>query len=90
MKRVHLIISGDVIGVGYRSWVKRQARELGVSGWVKNREDNTVELVVEGSKDHLTAVVAICKKGPDVAWVKDVVETWQDATGEFVDFEVLY
>jgi len=90
MKRVHLIISGDVVGVGYRTWAKRHARDLGIGGWVKNREDRTVELIVEGEMEALVTFIASCKKGPDVAWVKDVTVTWQDAIGEYVDFEVLY
>ena len=50
MKRIHLIISGDVQGVGYRAWTKRQAKDLGIVGWVKNREDKAVELVGEGEE----------------------------------------
>ncbi len=90
MKRIHLIISGDVTGVGYRSWAKRQAKELGLMGWVKNREDKTVELVAEGNEEVLKKLVVVCKKGPDVAWVERVDAEWLDATGEFVIFEVVY
>lgn len=88
MRRVHLVISGDVIGVGYRSWAVRQARELGIIGWVKNREDDTVEIVAEGN--YLEEFIARCKHGPDVSWVKDVTVTWEKATGEFVLFSVIY
>ena len=90
MKRVHAIISGDVIGVGYRSWAKRQAKQLGLSGWVKNREDDTVELVAEGPEEKLQAFIKQCHRGPDVAWVKKVDWIWQEAPAEFADFEVLY
>lgn len=90
MKRIHLIVSGDVIGVGYRSWVLRQAKELHLTGWVRNREDDAVELVAEGEEQSLTELIAMCKKGPDVSWVKDVRIDWQKATGEFVGFEVIY
>lgn len=90
MDRVHLIINGDVIGVGYRSWALRLAKSLGVTGWVKNREDRTVELVAEGDKEVLNRLIAACKKGPDVAWVEHVESELTPGTGEFLDFTVLY
>lgn len=90
MKRAHCIISGDVVGVGYRSWAKHMATSLSLSGWVKNREDKSVELVAEGKKDAIGTLIAACRKGPDVAWVKRVDVAWQNARGEFAGFEVLY
>lgn len=90
MNRIHLIISGDVVGVGYRSWARRLASSLSLTGWVKNREDKTVELVAEGKKEALEAFIAACKKGPDVAWVEGVQIEWSQAAGKYVDFEVLY
>ena len=90
IQRIHLIISGDVIGVGYRSWALRRAKELELVGWIKNREDDTVELVAEGEKRALEQLIASCKEGPDVAWVERVDAAWQKATGGFVYFEVVY
>jgi acylphosphatase len=90
MKRVRCIISGDVVGVGFRTWVRGKAKELGLIGWVNNREDKTVELVVEGEKIPLEKLIALCRKGPDVSWVEHVDTTWESARGEFVGFEVVY
>ena len=90
MFRIHCIISGDVVGVGYRAWAKGQTKALGLTGWVKNREDKTVELVAEGTKEMLEKFIAACNKGPGVAWVEGVYPRWECATGEFVGFEVLY
>ncbi len=90
MKRVHLIISGDVQGVGFRAWAKHQAKELGLTGWVKNREDGAVEVVTEGIKEQLDEFVKRCQTGPDVSWVERVDATWGHATSEFLEFEVLY
>lgn len=90
MKRVHLIISGDVQGVGFRSWALREAKYLGLTGWAKNREDNAVEIVAEGEKGKLDELVALCHKGPEVAWVEHVDVSWRVATSEFVTFEVIY
>ncbi len=76
MKRVHLIISGDVVGVGFRAWARRQMKTFGVVGWVENREDNTVELMAEGKESALKKLITACKRGPDVAWVEHVEATW--------------
>jgi acylphosphatase len=90
MKRVHLIVSGDVQGVGFRAWTKAQARQIGVVGWVKNREDKAVEVMAEGSKHDLEELVKRCNKGPEVSWVEHVEVDWKEGTGEFVGFEVVY
>jgi acylphosphatase len=87
---VHVIISGDVQGVGFRAWVIRQARELGVLGWVKNREDGAVETVAEGTRKDLEEFVQRCRRGPGVAWVEKVDVRWEEATGEYDDFDVVY
>lgn len=90
MKRIHCIISGDVVGVGFRAWVRRFAQDNHVNGWVKNRKDKTVEIVAEGEKEALDKLIVLCQKGPDVSWVERVDITWLPATGEFIDFCVLY
>ncbi|MBI3577284.1 acylphosphatase [Candidatus Gottesmanbacteria bacterium] len=90
IQRVHLIIFGDVQGVGFRSWIKRLAKDLDLLGWVKNRQDGAVEIVAEGAKDKLEELIKRCQRGPDVAWVKRVDILWQEASGEFVSFSVVY
>ncbi len=89
-QRIHLIVSGDVQGVGYRAWVLRQAQDLRLVGWVKNRDDGTVEVVAEGEKKDLEELTKQCQHGPEVAWVERVETRWMDATREFVGFEVVY
>lgn len=90
MKRVHLIISGDVQGIGFRAWAKEAARKLDLIGWVRNRDDGAVELVAEGSEANLNEFIALCHKGPEVAWVTDVKTEWGKATGEFINFEIRF
>ena len=90
MKRAHLIISGDVTGVGFRSWTVRYAKELDLSGWVRNTDRNTVEAVFEGPRDKLDEMIKRCQHGPEVAWVEKVDVKWEDPTDEFVGFEVRY
>lgn len=90
MKRVHLIVFGDVVGVGYRAWALRQAQGFRLTGWIKNRDNKTVELVAEGEKQVLEKFIASCKKGPDLAWVEHVEIQWLPASGEFLNFAVVY
>ena len=71
----HLIISGRVQGVGYRDWLRSEARKLGVSGWVRNRADGTVEALVAGDSVAVEQVIGACHRGPALARVEAIVET---------------
>lgn len=88
-QRIHLIISGEVQGVGFRSWTRRQARELSLTGWVTNRDDGTVEVVAEGPRAVLEQLEQRCHTGPEVSWVSQVDVRWEQATHEFPDFTVI-
>ena len=81
---------GDVQGVGFRAFVREKARALDLIGWVKNREDGSVEVVAKGQKEKLEALVKDCQHGPEVAWVTKVVVNWEEATNEFIRFDVVY
>jgi acylphosphatase len=82
----HLIISGRVQGVGFRFYMERKARELGVAGWVRNRRDGSVEAVVQGSAETVDAMIAWARRGPPSAVVAEVKVSESD--GEFASFEV--
>ncbi|MBI4065385.1 acylphosphatase [Candidatus Gottesmanbacteria bacterium] len=90
MKRIRIIISGDVQGVGFRAWVVAQAQDLGCVGWVKNRDDGAVEIVAEGKHIHLEQLIKSCHSGPAMASVKALIVNWGKSTNEFVIFEVVY
>ena len=70
---VRLVISGRVQGVGYRAWLAGRARQLGCTGWVRNRRDGSVEALVHAPSDMLSALVADCRQGPAAARVESVV-----------------
>ncbi|TMG57453.1 MAG: acylphosphatase, partial [Chloroflexi bacterium] len=53
VERLHAVVRGDVQGVGFRYYVQRKARQLGLPGWVRNNDDGSVELVAEGERDAL-------------------------------------
>lgn len=82
---LRLAIRGVVQGVGYRWAMTAQARRLGVSGWVRNRRDGSVEAVVAGPTDAVEALVAWARRGPPGAAVS-AVEVGA-ASGEFDRFE---
>lgn len=89
-KRIHLIIGGRVQGVCYRMYARDEAASLGLTGWVRNLRDGTVEAVAEGSEADLKRFSAWCRRGPPHARVGDVSEEILPATGEFDSFEVTY
>ena len=72
-------IRGRVQGVGYRAWVERQARLLGLEGWVRNRRDGSVEALFAGPSAIVADTVASCRHGPSSAQVDDVAEAPADA-----------
>ena len=86
-RRLHLRICGLVQGVSFRWATEREARRLGVSGWVRNRADGSVEALGEGPEPALLAWRDFCRRGPPGALVEKLEESWGDATGEFTGFE---
>lgn len=61
---IHLRISGHVQGVGFRQWTAREARARGLSGFVRNRHDGSVEAVFSGDADAVSALAEACGRGP--------------------------
>jgi len=68
----HLKISGRVQGVGFRYSMSEEAERLGVTGWVRNRSDGTVEAVIDGAPDAVETVLAWARRGPRGASVTEV------------------
>jgi acylphosphatase len=71
--RRRIVVHGLVQGVFFRDTVRRRALELGVSGWVRNNWDGTVEAVLEGAPSAVEQLVEFCRRGPRGARV-DTVE----------------
>ncbi len=90
MVRAHVVIHGLVQGVFFRATTREKAREHGVTGWVRNLPDGSVEALFEGEKDAVESLIRWCHEGPLGARVEKVEVEWQDYRGEFTDFEVRY
>ena len=90
MRRLHMIIHGRVQGVFYRTSTEEKARALGLTGWVSNLRDGTVEVMAEGSEEKLQALLQWCNQGPEHAHVTSVDEEWSEATGTWHDFKTEY
>lgn len=76
----HILVSGTVQGVGYRAWTDRTARELGLTGWVRNLYDGRVEILAEAEREVLDDFIERCKRGPRYAQVDNVVVRKTGAT----------
>jgi acylphosphatase len=80
-ERVHIVVSGLVQGVGFRWFVQRRAQALGLSGFVRNRVDGSVELEAEGERALLESLIGEVRVGPRSAQVMDCRIEWLPARG---------
>ena len=80
--RAHVFVSGTVQGVYYRASTRDAARERGIDGWVRNRDDGRVEAVFEGEEGAVESMVEWCHTGSDAASVESVAVEYDDPEGE--------
>ncbi len=88
--RVHATVRGRVQGVNFRYYTTRTARRLGLTGWVANRRDGTVETVAEGERSDLEAFVDFLHRGSPAATVEKVDVEWESPQDGFDSFRVRY
>jgi len=88
--RAHVLVRGYVQGVFFRYETRTKATQHKVTGWVKNLRDGRVEAVFEGEKEAVEAMIDFCRHGPPGATVTGVDVLWEQPTGEFDRFRVLY
>jgi len=89
-KSVKVKVFGFVQGIGYRSWTKRKAEELGLKGWVKNLEDGTVESYLEGEEHSLNLMIELMKKGPRFARVEKIEVKSENQVKGYENFQIVY
>ena len=80
-----LVITGRVQGVWFRESMRMQAERLGITGWVRNRMDGSVEAVVQGSSEAVAAMTRWARRGPEAAQVRNVEVS--EASGDYARFE---
>ena len=88
--RARVIIEGCVQGVFFRHHTQEMAHRLGLSGWVKNRSDGTVEALFDGERGRIDQIIAWCHRGPSQSWVKKVTVEWEVPSGDFQGFVITY
>lgn len=88
--RLHATVEGRVQGVGFRAFVEQTAVGLGLTGWVRNRWDGSVEALAEGPRPQLEALLEALRRGPRMAAVETVIHEWQPASQEFKRFSVKF
>jgi len=85
--RFHILVSGRVQEVFFRSSTTQEARKRGLTGGIMNLFDGRVEAVVKEEKETIDQIVAFCKQGPEDAKVKTADVVWEPYTGSFSRFE---
>ena len=88
IKRLTAIVYGRVQGVNFRYYTQREAKRLGLTGWVANRHDGTVKAVAEGPEAVLNQFVEFLYRGSPSSYVDKVDPIWSEVKNEFADFQV--
>lgn len=83
----HAVVRGRVQGVGFRDATVREARALGLAGWVRNRRDGAVEVLLQGHPVPLQALIDWLRSGPALARVDDLAVVVQPATEQVDGFD---
>ncbi len=86
--RARAVVSGRVQGVFFRYTMCQEAERLKVNGWVANRWDGAVEMLMEGDKPAVESLITWCHHGPPGAAVRKVEVEWQEYKGDFSSFSV--
>ena len=86
--RAHVIITGRVQGVFFRDETRRAAQRIGVSGWVRNLPDGTVEALFEGETAAVKDIIKWCHTGSPLSNVSEVRVTWEDWAGDMDGFTI--
>lgn len=86
----HIKVEGMVQGVGYRAFTADTARSMGLSGWVRNLLDGSVEAVFEGEEEQVQQAINACRTGPARAKVGHISIDINQSEGEFRSFDIRY
>lgn len=90
MIRCRMLLTGKVQGVFFRKFVKDNAEDLGLSGWVRNRDDGRVEVLAEGKEEDVEELIDLCSRGPPAAEVEDIETKKEKHIGNLKGFTISY
>lgn len=90
VEELHVVVHGYVQGVGFRFWTERQANRLGLTGWVANRNDGSVEILAQGSHDKVVDLLRTLKSPMTPGSVEFLEREIRTPTRRFSDFSVSY
>lgn len=88
--RAQITVRGIVQGVNYRWFAQRNASERGLTGYVRNMPDGSVQVVAEGQRAEIEQLIEALRVGPSAAVVESVTVDWNPPQGDFQRFEVRY
>jgi acylphosphatase len=88
--RAHIFLSGRVQGVNFRGYTHRWAKELSLGGWVRNLYDGRVEVIAEGEKTNVEALIDRIKGGPSRARIESMDVRWEEFSAEFQEFRIAW
>ena len=88
MNSLHCVVTGQVQGVCFRSWVFDQAQSLGLTGWVRNLDDGKVEILAQGDEASAEEFKKRLRRGSQLSRVEDVKGTWIDYEKTYSGFEI--
>jgi len=90
MKRIHIIISGNVQGVFFRHNTNVVANKLGLTGFVRNLPNGNVEVIAEGDEEKLKELIEFCKEGPENCHVENTKIDYEEPKHEYETFSIKY
>ena len=89
IKCVQISIRGRVTGVYFRASAQREAKRLGITGWVRGRNDASIEILAEGEEDAIKELVSWAHHGPSAARVENVDVRYRSYSGDYSDFRII-
>lgn len=86
---IYCVVRGRVQRVGYRDFIEKYTKEHGLFGWIKNSEDGSVEVVIQGTPDELKECIEVLNQGSLLAKVESLSVDWRTPAKQFDEFRVI-
>ncbi len=86
---IYCVVTGRVQGVGYRDFIERYTHEHNLTGWIKNKSDGSVEVVIQGTPDELKDCIEILNQGSLLAKVDSLAVDWRTPARQYDEFKIM-